>query len=293
MNLRHRNGIVELVFNPGHKLMVSDDTPRINDGKWHHIIATMPSNKCSMADIDIYVDGIQRLTTFVGSDSIVDFPRGGMLAIGGFGYGGTSKGTESIIEREGFRAGGSFIGAMDDVLIYTRTIEPEEAQQLAGLTLHPSTQPSSEPSAMPTLRPSYLPSNQWTSHPSSHPSSPLPTDLPTIFRDVSEEPTKSLDSQSPSTVSPTLLQTFSQEPTKSQHAQDSITTNIHAPTSRPSIQNNQSSNTQQEGFNPAHKGMLADDNDSSSVSSLLRRDSLFFVPTILSYVCIAVISFVI
>jgi len=224
MNLQISDGIVELVLNSESKLIVTEKGASINDGSWHHVIATMPSKNCYMSDIVIYIDGIERWTTFIGHDSIVNFPRGGMLALGGFGYGGTSKGKGAIVERKGFRSGSSFIGAMDDVHVYTRSILSQEAQQLAGITVRPPPQPLTEnPSSGPTISRSENPSSGPTISRSEDPSSE-PTMSPSI-----ESPTVSLSKPTsffPSTYSPTLFRNLSSEPTKFQHLSTSIYTLI-------------------------------------------------------------------
>lgn len=126
MNLRVRNGLPELVFSSSQKLKSGES---FNDGHWHHIAVTMPSSGCLLSAVEIWVDGEELPTVLVGSDTIVELPNGGMVSLGGFGYG--NVGRESPIERIGFRDEMPFDGTLDEVLVWSRSLSAEEIRKLA------------------------------------------------------------------------------------------------------------------------------------------------------------------
>jgi len=126
MNLRVRNGLPELVFSSSQKLKSSES---FNDGHWHHIAVTMPSPGCLLSTVKVWVDGEELETVLIGSDTNVELPNGGMVSLGGFGYGNVGK--ESAIERTGFRDGLPFEGNLDEVLIWSRSLSAEEIRKLA------------------------------------------------------------------------------------------------------------------------------------------------------------------
>jgi hypothetical protein len=131
MNLRLQEGTIEMVYSETQKIrgvgVVGGRS--LNDGLWHHVAISMPDDNCFLSEIFLYIDGEQANTKIVGSDTTVYLPRGGQLALGGFGYGGTS--VESPPDRNGFRDGINFLGEMDDVMVWSRTLELSEVQNMA------------------------------------------------------------------------------------------------------------------------------------------------------------------
>jgi hypothetical protein len=132
MNLRLQEGTIEMVYSETQKIRgVGVIGGRLlNDGSWHHVAISMPDDNCFLSEIFLYVDGEQATTKIVGSDTTVYLPRGGQLALGGFGYGGTAV-LVTAPDRKGFRDGINFLGEMDDVMVWSRTLERSEIQNMA------------------------------------------------------------------------------------------------------------------------------------------------------------------
>jgi hypothetical protein len=104
-----------------------------------------------------------------------------------------------------------FLGSMDDVFIFNRSITPDEVRMLYnfdGPTSQPTMQPTRQPSSRPTRQPTVAPSSQPTTQPSSRPSSQpssrpsmQPTNQPSAY--PTNQPTSlpsSMPSSQPSSV---------------------------------------------------------------------------------------------
>lgn len=124
---RLENGKIELVYGSAQK--VASQTGNLNDGYWHHTSIVMPFKGCKLSDIGVYVDGIKTTTVLSGADDVIDLPNGGMISIGGFGYGG--RGGTGDLVRSGFRDGLNFIGEIDDALVFARALTDAEIQELS------------------------------------------------------------------------------------------------------------------------------------------------------------------
>ena len=127
MNLRLRDGKLELVYSETQKIFVKDGV--YNDGFWHHFAATMPFNGCKLSQVKLYVDGIELPSTLVGIDSIIDLPNGGMIGVGSFGYGGV--GSPDPVVRKGLREGLNFVGSLDDVMVFARPLGASEVEEIS------------------------------------------------------------------------------------------------------------------------------------------------------------------
>ena len=131
MNLRLRDGRPELVYSASQKLFAKDnEVDQFNNGLWHHIAATMPFKGCKISEVKLYVDGEELATSLVGDDTIVNLPNGGMISIGGFGYGDVGNGGN--LSREGFRAGLNYVGALDDVMVFARSLSQIEIKEISS-----------------------------------------------------------------------------------------------------------------------------------------------------------------
>jgi hypothetical protein len=126
MNLRLRNGRPELSYSKTQQVRVSEI--KLNDDKWHHISVVMPKDDCLLSEILFYIDGTVFQTELFGDDSVINVPNGGMISIGGFGHGNVGSEEE---DREGFMGGSPFVGYIDDVFVWARTLDPNEVKNLA------------------------------------------------------------------------------------------------------------------------------------------------------------------
>ena len=174
MNLRLRDGMPELVISSTQKLKPKDKSLRLNDGKWHHIAIINPADDSWLSDFKMIVDG-QNIRTIVKGDNVeVSFANGGVVSLGGFGHGRSSRiSDEEHSNRKGFAMGDNFVGLMDEVQIYARALSIAEAQDLYWKHLPdtPSSKPSPGSSAKPIiLSPTISPSRRTSSSPTVNPS---------------------------------------------------------------------------------------------------------------------------
>ena len=129
MNIRLINGQIEVVYSDNQKL--SNAIPRAyNDWKWYHVAVSMPKSKCMLSMLQIFVDGMEISTELVGDDTRINFNNGSMLAIGGIGHGGICA-KNGVHERNRFRSGGSFIGKIDDVFVWSRSLSLNDIERVS------------------------------------------------------------------------------------------------------------------------------------------------------------------
>jgi hypothetical protein len=90
----------------------------LTDGAWHHIALTMPRKSCRPSEMKLYVDKkLVGLEISGGNDDYIFFKTSGRMAFGGFGY-------ASTITKEYYDDKVSFQGLMDDIKVYSHTIDP-------------------------------------------------------------------------------------------------------------------------------------------------------------------------
>jgi hypothetical protein len=132
MNFRLRNGRPEVIYSANQRLRATNyHTTRLNDGKWHHVVITIPAEDSLLSELKIYIDGEEISTQVDGNDRQVAFANGGVLSLGGFGYGRTSSGNITMRDnREGFLNGDNFVGLLDEVVIFARTLSSQEVRDL-------------------------------------------------------------------------------------------------------------------------------------------------------------------
>lgn len=90
----------------------------LNDGNWHHVAVSMPSNSCRLSDVIMYVDG-KAVETIATRNYSIFFVTSGRLSIGGFGY--SHHGYESF-----FPHLSPFIGKMDEFQMWGRAIRDDD-----------------------------------------------------------------------------------------------------------------------------------------------------------------------
>ena len=95
---------------------------KLNDGKWHHIAASMPEDGCKLSEVQIYVDGKPEKTKIAGADRNLHFNQSVRMSFGGMGF--SHKNFDALRLKP-------FTGAMDDVSVWARTLQANEVVKLA------------------------------------------------------------------------------------------------------------------------------------------------------------------
>lgn len=99
-------------------------------GEWHHLALTMPKKSCLMSEFQLYVDGSIVDTVFVGNikqgKNHVFFTTSGQMNFAGFGYAGSKM-------RDGFPTKGPFIGELDDIGVWARSLSGVDVQQIMSV----------------------------------------------------------------------------------------------------------------------------------------------------------------
>ncbi len=132
LNLRLRDGIPEVVYSASQKLVANKDGS-YNNGAWHSLIVTMPFDGCKMSEMRMFIDGLKLTTSMIGVDSQIDLPNGGMMSVGGVGYGGI--GNEGNFLRNGFMQGLNFEGTFDEVMVFARSLDENEITTISSAPL--------------------------------------------------------------------------------------------------------------------------------------------------------------
>jgi hypothetical protein len=115
-NLHLNNGVPEVMVSESQWLTA--EGIRLNDGQWHRLVATMPADGCLLSAVQIHVDGKPVKTRICGTDHALHFNQAVRLGFGGLNY-----------SRDAFDAlpVKPFVGAMDDISIWTRGLSADEA----------------------------------------------------------------------------------------------------------------------------------------------------------------------
>lgn len=131
-----RRGLLNLQLNNGApELMVSDDTrlvamrQELNDGQWHHVAVSMPRKDCRLSEAQFFVDGHPVESRVAGRDSPISVGMANKVTIGGLGHGnGKTLFTKMIYGQLGIRP---FVGSLDEVSVWARTLIASEVAELA------------------------------------------------------------------------------------------------------------------------------------------------------------------
>jgi len=124
---KDRKGFFNLHLNNGApEVMVSEkrcltSKSKINDGEWHHIAVSMPSDGCLLSEVQIYVDGKLTGTSLTGQDLRLHFNQAVRMGFGGLNY---SSKAHDRIEVE------PFVGSLDEIAIWTRPLRDAEVASL-------------------------------------------------------------------------------------------------------------------------------------------------------------------
>jgi len=92
----------------------------LNDGKWHHLAVSMPTESCTLSEVNMYVDGKPAKTISYDDQHIFFQPRG-TLSIGGFGYSHESY-------ESNFPHLSPFIGNIDQFYMWGKEIKGHDLQ---------------------------------------------------------------------------------------------------------------------------------------------------------------------
>lgn len=102
-------------------------SPSLADGEWHHLALSMPKKSCLMSEFQLYVDGSNVDTVYLGDkqwgENHVFFTTSGQMNFAGFGYAGQKM-------RDGFPTKGPFIGELDEIGIWARPLSGFDVQQI-------------------------------------------------------------------------------------------------------------------------------------------------------------------
>lgn len=116
-NLNLNNGAPEVMISNNQWLTA--EGPALNDGQWHHLAVSMPSDDCLLSEVEIYVDGKPAKTRVSGADKELFFNQAVRLGIGGLNY--SHKAFDQLPVKP-------FVGAMDDVSIWTRSLTVDDVR---------------------------------------------------------------------------------------------------------------------------------------------------------------------
>jgi len=121
LNLNLNNGVPEVMISPKQRLLAG--SANLNDGQWHHIAASMPKDGCLLSEVELYVDGLPVQTRLAAGDGKLHFKQAVRMGFGGLNY--SHKGFDSLSVK-------SFVGAMDEVSVWTRPLSSVEVADLAA-----------------------------------------------------------------------------------------------------------------------------------------------------------------
>ena len=110
----------------------------IADGEWHHLALTMPERSCRSSQIQMYIDGDEMVLESMmrrSEDEFIFFVTSGKLSFGGFGYG-------SIAANAVYSDKLPYLGDLDDVIVWSRTLSTKDILVLSATSQETSASPS-------------------------------------------------------------------------------------------------------------------------------------------------------
>jgi hypothetical protein len=127
MNLHLRNGQPELLLAANARSVAK--VRKLNDGKWHHIAASMPRKDCKLSEVQFYVDGQPVESNIVGQDRRISVSMASKVTIGGLGHGnGKTPFGRLIHGKLGVKP---FEGSLDEVSVWARRLTTKDVARLA------------------------------------------------------------------------------------------------------------------------------------------------------------------
>jgi len=127
LNLHLSNGQPELQLAENARLIAR--VQKLNDGKWHHIAASMPKKDCKLSEVQFYVDGQAVESNVAGQDKPISISMASKVTIGGLGHGSGREPFTKLIHVE--HRIKPFEGALDEVSVWARGLTDAEVTELA------------------------------------------------------------------------------------------------------------------------------------------------------------------
>jgi hypothetical protein len=123
-NLHLKNGHLELMLRPDCGTVV--DGPKLNDGQWHHVAATVPAAGSTLDEVQLCIDGVlqTRRSTRKGGTKI-NTAQANWMGLG-------ILLAESSLKLDTQLGIGNFDGSLDDFAIWTRSLTPAEIRALVA-----------------------------------------------------------------------------------------------------------------------------------------------------------------
>jgi len=100
----------------------------IADGEWHHLALTMPEQSCRSSQIQMYIDGDEKVLESMmpgSTDEFVFFLTSGKMSFGGLGYG---SGAANAVYNDKM----PYLGELDDVTVWSRTLYTKDILALSA-----------------------------------------------------------------------------------------------------------------------------------------------------------------
>jgi len=129
-------GLMNLNLNDAKpELLIADDmrliakSQKLNDGKWHHIAASMPRKDCKLSEVQFYVDGQTVEAKVVGQDNRISVNMANKVSVGGGGHeNGRSSYGKFMQANFGIKP---FVGSLDEVSVWARALTAAEVTKMA------------------------------------------------------------------------------------------------------------------------------------------------------------------
>ena len=127
MNLNLNDARPELLIAGDMRLIAKSE--KLNDGKWHHIAASMPRKDCKLSEVQFYVDGQPVESEVVGQDKRIVVSMVNKVSVGGGGHEvGRSSYGKFMQAKFGVKP---FVGSIDEVFVWARALTATEVAELA------------------------------------------------------------------------------------------------------------------------------------------------------------------
>lgn len=129
LNLNLNDAKPELLFAGDARLVAK--SPKLNDGKWHHIAMSMPRKDCKLSELQFYVDGQPVESEVVGKDNPINVSMVNKVSVGGGGHAGRGSAASYGKFMQANFGINPFVGSLDDVFVWARALTTTEVAELA------------------------------------------------------------------------------------------------------------------------------------------------------------------
>eukprot|EP00559_Dactyliosolen_fragilissimus_P009826 CAMPEP_0184854838 /NCGR_PEP_ID=MMETSP0580-20130426/220_1 /TAXON_ID=1118495 /ORGANISM="Dactyliosolen fragilissimus" /LENGTH=748 /DNA_ID=CAMNT_0027349183 /DNA_START=20 /DNA_END=2266 /DNA_ORIENTATION=+ len=124
-SLVQHNGRPAVLFDAETTLTTTRVPQICETGTWNHIAVTMPRKSCTISEVQIYINGEQVDTLIDQKDRNIYFNTRGRVSIGGWGHAG------EFFSTMGYK---DYIGLMEEVRVYARTLTKKDIDESMGVT---------------------------------------------------------------------------------------------------------------------------------------------------------------